>query len=64
MVHHTLQLPPSAARLRSALYRLKGIEQEGFSEEGDFVLEVRLQLADWNRLVKQEGENLQRFIRH
>jgi GTP-binding protein HflX len=63
MVHHTLQLPPSAARLRSALYRLKGIEQEGFSEEGDFVLEVRLQLADWNRLVKQEGENLQRFIR-
>ncbi len=34
MVHHTLQLPPSAARLRSALYRLKGIEQEGFSEEG------------------------------
>ena len=25
---------PSAARLRSALYRLKGIEQEGFSEEG------------------------------
>ncbi|MBL0609545.1 GTPase HflX [Aeromonas jandaei] len=64
MVHHTLQLPPSAARLRSALYQLKGIEQEGFSEEGDFVLEVRLQLADWNRLVKQEGENLQRFIRH
>lgn len=64
MVHHTLQLPPSAARLRSALYRLKGIEQEGFSEEGDFVLQVRLQLADWNRLVKQEGENLQRFIRH
>ena len=64
MVHHTLQLPPSAARLRSALYRLKGIEQEGFSEEGDFVLEVRLQLADWNRLMKQEGEILQRFIRH
>ncbi len=64
MVHHTLQLPPSAARLRSALYRLKGIEQEGFSEEGDFVLEVRLQLADWNRLMKQEGESLQRFIRH
>ncbi|MCF7742952.1 ribosome rescue GTPase HflX [Aeromonas veronii] len=64
MVHHTLQLPPSAARLRSALYQLKGIEQEGFSEEGDFVLEVRLQAADWNRLVKQEGESLQRFIRH
>ncbi|MGL5775700.1 MAG: ribosome rescue GTPase HflX [Aeromonas veronii] len=64
MVHHTLQLPPSAARLRSALYQLKGIEQEGFSEEGDFVLEVRLQVADWNRLVKQEGESLQRFIRH
>jgi GTP-binding protein HflX len=64
MVHHTLQLPPSAARLRSALYRLKGIEQEGFSEEGNFVLQVRLKLADWNRLVKQEGENLQRFIRH
>ncbi|PJG59331.1 ribosome rescue GTPase HflX [Aeromonas cavernicola] len=64
MVHHTLQLPPSAAKLRSALYRLKGIEQEEFSEEGDFVLEVRLQAADWNRLVKQEGESLQRFIRH
>ncbi len=44
--------------------KLKGIEQEGFSEEGDFVLEVRLQVADWNRLVKQEGESLQRFIRH
>ena len=62
MVHHPATAP-SAARLRSALYRLKGIEQEGFQRGRDFVLEVRLQLADWNRLMNKKV-SLQRFIRH
>ncbi|MBZ6068168.1 GTPase HflX [Aeromonas schubertii] len=64
MVHHLLRLPPSQARLRSIFYRLKGIEQECFNEEGECLLEVRLPAADWNRLLKQEGDMLQRFISH
>ncbi|MGL5949600.1 MAG: ribosome rescue GTPase HflX [Aeromonas sp.] len=57
-----LQLPPQLAKVRSALYQLGAIEQEQFTESGDFLLKVRLPLPDWNRLQKQVDENLQRFV--
>ncbi|PSJ43990.1 GTPase HflX [Zobellella endophytica] len=62
LVEHRLTLPPSAAKLRSRLYALNGVVAESFGEHGEFVVDIRLQHADWQRLVKQEGEQLERFI--
>ncbi|MBR9857639.1 MAG: GTPase HflX [Gammaproteobacteria bacterium] len=62
MVEHRLILPPSASRLRSRLYAMNGIVNEAFGEQGEFVVDIRLQQADWHRLLKQEGEQLARFI--
>lgn len=62
LVEYRLVLPPSASRLRSRLYGLNGVVAESFGEQGEFVVDIRLQQADWHRLLKQEGEQLERFI--
>ena len=62
LVEHRLTLPASASKLRSRLYAMKGVVSESFGEQGEFVVEIRLQQADWQRLRKQEDEPLERFI--
>jgi GTPase len=62
LVEHRLTLPPSASRLRSRLYAMNGVVNESFGEQGEFVVDIRLQQADWHRLLKQEDEELARFI--
>ncbi len=62
LVEHRLTLPASASRLRSRLYAMNGVVNESFGEQGEFVVDIRLQQADWQRLLKQEGEQLARFI--
>lgn len=62
LIEHRLTLPPSASRLRSRLYALNGIVAEAFGEQGEYVVDIRLQQADWHRLLKQEGEQLESFI--
>ncbi|WP_319783459.1 ribosome rescue GTPase HflX [Oceanisphaera sp. IT1-181] len=62
LVEHRLILPPTASKLRSRLYALNGVVNETFGEQGEFVVDIRLQQADWQRLLKQENEPLERFI--
>lgn len=62
LVEHRLILPPAESKLRSRLYELNGVVNETFGEQGEFVVDIRLQQADWQRLLKQEDEPLQRFI--
>lgn len=62
LVEHRLILPHTASKLRSRLYALNGVVDETFGEQGEFVVDIRLQQADWQRLLKQEEEPLERFI--
>ena len=62
LVEHRLILPPSASKLRSRLYELNGVVNETFGEQGECVIDIRLQQADWQRLLKQEAEPLEHFI--
>jgi len=62
MVNYRLQLPMSAGKLRSTLYSLNCVEQEGVSEDGMWLLDVRMPRIDWKRLKKREGDSLQGFI--
>jgi len=62
MVNYRLQLPMSAGKLRSTLYSLNCVEQEGVSEDGKWLIDVRMTRVDWKRLKKREGDSLQSFI--
>ncbi|WP_108652210.1 ribosome rescue GTPase HflX [Dongshaea marina] len=62
MVNESLSIPPAAARLRGLLYQYNCIESERFDDEGNSLLDIRLARTDWMRLLKLEGEHLQRFI--
>ncbi|GDY27187.1 MULTISPECIES: ribosome rescue GTPase HflX [unclassified Agarivorans] len=62
MVNHTLRLPPSEGRLRSRLYQLDCVAGERLDDEGNIVVDIRLDAIAWQRLDKQFDHNLESFI--
>ncbi|MBV36005.1 MAG: GTPase HflX [Rickettsiales bacterium] len=57
-----LQLPPQEGRLRGLLYELQAIENESVADNGDMLLEIRLEQADWVRLGRQLEKDLEQFV--
>lgn len=57
-----LRLPPQEGRLRGLLYELQAIENEENIDNGDMILEVRLDRSDWIRLAKQLNKDLNQFV--
>jgi GTP-binding protein HflX len=57
-----LKLPPQHGRIRAALFNLNAVHQESFDEQGNWLLSVRLPMAEWNRLKKEMGQDLNSFI--
>ncbi|RMF20059.1 MAG: GTPase HflX [Gammaproteobacteria bacterium] len=49
-----LRLPASMARFRARLHEAQAILTENYGEQGEFLLHVRLPLADWNALLRQQ----------
>jgi GTP-binding protein HflX len=62
MVNHTLRLPPSEGRLRSRLYQLDCVAGERLDDEGNIVVDIRLDAIAWQRLDKQFDHSLESFI--
>lgn len=56
IAQYSLSLPPQAGRLRSRFYQLQAIEKEWIEDDGHIGLTVRMPIADWCRLCKQEQE--------
>ncbi|AOE50619.1 ribosome rescue GTPase HflX [Kangiella sediminilitoris] len=57
-----LQLPPQEGRLRGLLYELQAVENEDSGDNGDMILDVRLDESDWIRLGRQLGKDLSQFV--
>jgi len=57
-----LKLAPQYGRIRAALFNLNAVHQESFDEQGNWLLSVRLPMADWNRLKKEMGQELDSFV--
>ncbi|NVJ48991.1 MAG: GTPase HflX [Gammaproteobacteria bacterium] len=55
----TLQLAATEMALRGQLYDLKCVQSEHITEQGEFILVVRLTLADWKRLERKNGIDLE-----
>ena len=57
-----LSIPPTEGKLRALFYQLECIENEQYVENGDCVIDIRLNNTDWQRLIKQEGDYIEKFI--
>lgn len=62
MVHHELRIPPQQGKLKSELFRMNCIASESYSEEGEWLLDVRMPINDWNRLVKRIDADLTSYV--
>ncbi len=48
-----ITLPPSDGKLRHAFYQLNCVEKEEINEQGEFLLNIRLEKTEWLKLVKR-----------
>ncbi|GAB2652661.1 ribosome rescue GTPase HflX [Vibrio panuliri] len=63
MVQYQLCIPPqNQGRLRSTFFQMKCIQQEEFDQDGNLLINIRMQQVDWSRLEKREGAVLRDFI--
>ncbi|CAM4041279.1 ribosome rescue GTPase HflX [Vibrio neonatus] len=63
MVEYSLRIPPlHQGRLRSVFFNMKSIRQEAYDSEGNLLIDIRMQQADWARLQKREEAQLDDFI--
>lgn len=53
--HATLRLPPQLGRLRAQFFANNCVLAERYDDQGQQLLEVRMQLMDFERLVRQAG---------
>ena len=49
----TLRLAPKDLGIRSELHNLNVIESENVEDDGSFIIDVRINMADWRRLVRK-----------
>jgi GTP-binding protein HflX len=62
MVSHRLRIPPAQAQLRGVLYGLNCIASESYADDGDWLVDIRMQSADWQRLEKHLDNGLSTFV--
>jgi GTP-binding protein HflX len=62
MFHENICIPPQLGRLQGALYRLNAVQTENFDELGNWLLDVRLPMSDWQRLKKEFGEQIAELV--
>lgn len=58
-----LELSGKRGALRGALYRLNCITDEQFDDLGNWLLDIRLSMIDWNRLKKEYGNEIDELIK-
>jgi GTP-binding protein HflX len=62
MMQCQLNIPPRHGRLRGELYQMNFVTSESFSDEGGWLVNIRMPSQDWRRLVKQSGKEIENFV--
>jgi GTP-binding protein HflX len=63
MVQHQMRIPPQhQGRLRSTFFQMNCIQREEYDQEGNLLIDVRMQQVDWSRLEKRDEAVLRDFI--
>lgn len=53
-ISKSIVLPPSKGRLRAKLFELNAVKSEAINDNGEFMLDVLISKADWDRLQKHD----------
>ncbi|MCF6218968.1 MAG: GTPase HflX [Gammaproteobacteria bacterium] len=53
-IHHWLNLPADAGRLRARLFELEAVRSERFGEQGEWHLEIELEVREFELLKRQK----------
>ncbi|SJN58405.1 ribosome rescue GTPase HflX [Vibrio ruber] len=63
IVQYQLCIPPEhQGRMRSFFFKNRSILQESYDQQGNLLISIRMQQADWSRLEKREHAVLSDFI--
>ncbi|MBE3665370.1 GTPase HflX [Vibrio navarrensis] len=63
IIEYQLRIPPQhQGRIRSIFFQMKCIQQEEYDQDGNLLIDIRMQQVDWSRLEKKEGAVLRDFI--
>ncbi|WP_105902312.1 ribosome rescue GTPase HflX [Vibrio gangliei] len=54
--------PMHQGRMRSLFFQMNAIQAEEYDEQGNLLIDIRMQQVDWSRLAKREGAVLMDFI--
>jgi len=57
-----LAIPANEGKLRAVFYQLDCIEDESYAENGDCILDIRLNAIEWQRLIKQQGPSIEGYV--
>lgn len=58
----SLTLPPTDARLRAILYESGGVQHEDYTDNGESVVQIRMQLQDFKRALAKADVPESRFL--
>jgi GTP-binding protein HflX len=62
MMECRLSIPALHGRFRGELYQMKFITNEQFSDDGGWLVDIRIPSVQWRRLVKNNGTEIEKFI--
>jgi GTP-binding protein HflX len=62
MVEQQLKVPPNEGRLRGMFYNLNCITEQSYSEDGDWLVAIKMLESDWNKINKQLDNRLTNYI--
>jgi GTP-binding protein HflX len=62
MVHHKLAIPAADGKIRGMLYELNCINEQTYSQEGDWLVDITMLEADWHILDKKVEHRVSKYV--
>lgn len=62
MIQHSLSIPPQKSNLRGVFFDMNCITSERYDENGNWLVDVRMEQSDWQRLLKRVDGQLESYI--
>ena len=61
-INQTIELPPEYSKVRAMMYELGVVDKEDISDDGNYLLEIKISENDFDRFKRQSGLELEKFF--